>query len=261
MKPISLAVFALAALSAAQVRAAKISPDDLKQALKEHPEIVLDFIKEHKQDVYQSVSQAAQEEQEQRQKDAAEKEKKDFDASFKNPMKAEINAKSHLRGQKNAKYTLVEYSDFQCPYCSRGYLTVEELRKKYGTSLRVVFKNTPLPFHPMAMPAAQYLEATALQAPDKVWLFHDKLFQNQDKLSEQFIKDTIKELGLDVKKAEKDATSQAVKDKIQADMDEAKKFGFSGTPGFLLNGIPVRGAYPISFFDSIIKRLDEAKAN
>src|SRR5438067_1171444 len=86
--------------------------------------------------------------------------------------------------------------------------------------------------------------AAAIQSPEKAWRFHDLLFENQDKLGTAFFKKTAKDLGLDAERCEKDADSQPVKDRIAADMAEAGKFGFNGTPGFLLNGIPVNGAYP-----------------
>jgi protein-disulfide isomerase len=253
MKKAFFAVVCLALASAASAK--ELSKEDLTKALEKHPEIILDFIKTHKKEVFEIVSQAAQEEQGRRQQEEAENEKKAFEESFKNPLVPSIDKKTRVRGNKEAKYTLVEYSDFQCPYCSRGYKNVEVLRKKYGKDLRFIYKHMPLPFHAMAMPSAQWLEAVAIQNPEKAWAFHDKLFENQEKLSEDFLKTTAKELGLDVKKAEADSKSDAVKAKIEADIEEAKKFGFQGTPGFLLNGIPVKGAYPPEFFDSIITKL------
>ena len=109
--------------------------------------------------------------------------------------------------------------------------------------------------HPNALPAAKWFEAVAIQSPEKSWLFHDTMFKNQSSLGEDFYKKTVKGLGLDVEKAAKDAQSQAVADKIEADTKEAKEFGFTGTPGFLINGVPLRGAYPPEEFDKIIKRL------
>jgi protein-disulfide isomerase len=247
---------ALIALSRPACAAAP-SADQIKEAISNNPEIILNVLKEHKKELYQIVSQAAQEEQEKSQKEAADKEKKDFEDSFKNPKIPSIPGPDRIRGAATAKYTVVEYSDFQCPYCARGFHTVEDLRQKYGASLRFIYKNMPLPFHPNAMPAAQYFEAVARQSPEKAWKFHDKMFQNQDKLGEQFYKDTIKDLGLNVKKAEADAKGPEVAAKIQADIDEAKNFGFSGTPGFLVNGVPIRGAYPIEQFDTIISKLDK----
>lgn len=255
--PLFSAVF-LIAICAAAVPANALSKEELKKALNENPDVLMDFLRGHKKEVFGLVNQAAQEEQARRQKEEEANEKKAFEESFRNPKTPAIDDKTRIRGNKNAKYTLVEYSDFQCPYCTRGFKTVEALREKYGGRLRFIYKHLPLiKLHPQAMPAARYLEAVALQSPDKAWAFHDKLFENQDKLGEPFFKETAKALGLDVKKLEEDAGSKAVKDKIQADADEAAGFGFTGTPGFLLNGVPVRGAYPVEFFDSIIERLDK----
>jgi len=191
-----------------------------------------------------------------------ENQKKEFEKSFKNPLKPALDSSTRFRGSKNAKYTLVEYSDFQCPYCARGAQNVEALRKKYGADLRFVFKHLPLTnIHPQAMPAAQYMEAIALQSSEKAWEFHDKLFANQSQLGEPFFKETAKTLGVDLKRLEADVKSTKVADRIQADMLEAQGFGFSGTPGYLLNGIPVRGAYPVEHFDAIIAQLSQEKKN
>ena len=132
---------------------------------------------------------------------------------------------------------------------------LEQLRKTHGDKLRVVFKNMPLNFHPQAMPAAQWFEALALQSPEKAWAFHDTLFEHQDKLGEEYFKLLAKDLGLDVAKAAKDAKSEAVKNKIEADIKEAKKFGIEGTPAYLINGVPLRGAYPVEAFEEVISKL------
>jgi protein-disulfide isomerase len=254
MRHISLAL--LAAVTLAGWSQAAPSSEEVAEYIKKNPNIILDVLKENKKAVFDIVNSAAQEEQARRQKEEEEKEKREFEESFKNPKVPEITKKTRVRGNRDAKFTLVEYSDFQCPYCSRGYQNVEQLRKKYGANLKFVYKHLPLSFHPQAMPAAQYMEAVAMQSPDKAWQFHDKLFENQAKLSEEFYKEVAKELGLDVAKVEKDAKSAAVKQKIDADVQEAQKFGFSGTPGFLLNGVPVKGAYPVEHFDGIIAKLD-----
>jgi protein-disulfide isomerase len=98
----------------------------------------------------------------------------------------------------------------------------------------------------MAMPAAQWFEALYLQSPEKAWTFHDQLFENQSKLGEEYFKALAKDLGLDVAKAAKDAKSDAVRNKIEADIKEAKGFGIEGTPAYLINGVPLRGACPVS---------------
>lgn len=257
MRTVPIAAVAALTLVVASVSAwAKPSKEEIQEVLKKNPDILLDVLKENRKQLFDIVETAAQEEQARRQKEQEEAAKKEFDDAFKNPKKPEITGKTRIRGNKDAKYTLVEYSDFQCPYCGRGYQTVETLRKKYGGNLRFIYKNMPLPFHPMAMPAAKWFEAVAIQSPEKSWLFHDKLFENQDKLSEDFLKQTVKSLGLNVDKAEKDAASKTVADKIESDIKEGHEMGFDGTPGFLLNGVPVKGAYPVEYFDNIVARLE-----
>jgi len=236
---------------------AAVSRADLKKALDENPDLIIEALKKSdKAAFFGFIVEAQKDYQKERAKEEEAKEKEEFEKSFTNPLKPAVDSKTRVRGDEKAPLTLVEYSDFQCPYCSRGYKTVEDLRKKHGAKIRFVFKHLPLSnMHPMAMPAAQWMEAVAAQSPEKAWLFHDKMFENQEKLSEDFFRKTIKDLGLNVEKAAKEKDSKAVQDKIEADMNEARAFGFSGTPGFLLNGIPVRGAYPASHFDKIIERL------
>ena len=234
--------------------AATISPENLRKVLNENPDLVLDVLRHNKKAFFEVINQAAQEEQMRRQKEEEEAQQKEIDERIKNPFEPVIVDTTPVLGNRKAKLTLVEYSDFQCPHCARGRLIVEDLRKIYGNDLRVVAKTLPLAFHPQAMPAAQWFKAAALQSPEKSWAFHDKLFENQDKLGEAFYKETAKALGFDVKKMEKDAQSQAVKDSIEADTQEAAKFGFTGTPSFLINGVPVRGAYPPVYFTGIIEK-------
>lgn len=261
MKILAALLLSLAWLPAAAAPAGGLSKDELKKIIDANPDIILDVLKKNRKALFEVVGQAAQEEQGRRQKEEAEAERREFDESFKNPKKPLIDATTRIRGNKDAKYTLVEYSDFQCSYCARAIPTLEALKKQYGEDLRFIYKNKPLPhIHPQAMPSAQYFEAVALQSPEKAWIFHDKLFANQDKLGVDFYKETAKELGLDLKKLEEDANSQPVKDRIQAEIAEAEKFGIQGTPGFLINGVPIRGAYPLDYFESIFKRLQEQEA-
>ncbi len=253
MKTAAALILAVLALP---VSAKDISRDDLEKALKANPDLVIEALRGQKKQLFELVNEAAQEEQLRRQKEEAEREKKEFEESFKNPLKAVIDENSLIRGKKDAKYTLVEYSDFQCPYCVRGFQTVEALRKKLGDDLRFVFKHLPLDFHPQAMPAAIFIEAAKLQSHEKAWKAHDIFFQNQAKLGEDFYQKTAKELALDIERFKKDINSDAVKARVAADTEEAHKLGFSGTPGFLFNGIPVRGAYPVEHFEGVIKRIE-----
>jgi protein-disulfide isomerase len=253
-----LVTLTVAILTCAAAQASGITSEELRKALQENPGVLIEAITANKKAIYELINQTAQEEQARLQKEAEEAEKKAYEDAFKNPLKPAIDDQTRIRGEKNARYTLVEYADFQCPYCATGFQNVEELRKRHS-DLRFIFKHVPLSFHAQSMPAAQWFEAVAMQSPEKAWRFHDILFQNQDKLGVDFYRKTAGELGIDLERCEKDAGSQAVKDRIAADMAEAGRFGFNGTPGFLLNGVPVNGAYSVEYFEEIIKRLDTTR--
>ena len=189
--------------------------------------------------------------------EAAQKEEE-----FKNPKNPELKADRAFLGNKNAPIKIFAYSDFQCPYCKRGYETVEEIRKKYKEKVVFMFKHLPLPFHPMAQPAAKRFEAIALQSAKKAYAFHDEVFKAQEGLSggEAFLDELVKKVGADLAKVKKDLDSPKVKARIDADMAEAKKFNISGTPGFIVAGVSLKGAYPAPSFEEIIeKRLAEKK--
>jgi hypothetical protein len=185
--------------------------------------------------------------------DAAQREEE-----LKNPKNPEIGSDRAVMGNRKAPIKVFVYSDFQCPFCKKGFETVEELKKKYGSKLMVMFKHLPLPFHPMAMPAAKRFEAIALQSPKKAYAFHDEVFKNQGGLSggEAFLDEMVKKAGADVARVKKDMESPKVQQHIQADQEEAKKYNIQGTPGFVVAGVTIKGAYPIQTFVEIIdKRL------
>lgn len=238
------------------------SKQQIEKAIEDNPEIVFNAIKKNPKKFVEVVNEAVRTAQESSREDEAKEEAARMDEEFKNPKTAAIEDGRVIFGKKDAPVTIVEFSDFQCPYCSRGYQTVKEVMKEYGDKVRVVFKHLPLDFHPMAMPAAKYFEAIAMQDHKKAEKFHDMIFENQKDLNaggEKFLKDLAKKVGADVKKMEKDANSEAVQKRVAADMEEAKKFEFTGTPGFLINGVSLRGAYPAPEFKKIIDRHLQAK--
>jgi protein-disulfide isomerase len=235
------------------------SKDDLKKMLKENPEIITEAIEAHPEKFIDALNNAVKAAQEGQGKKREEEEKKALEESFNSPVMAEIRADEIIRGNKDAPITLIEFSDFECPFCSRGFATVMELMQKYEGKIRFVYKHLPLSFHPMAMPASQYFDAIKMQSPEKAWQFHDRVYKDQRKLQngEAFLKAVAKELKVDMTKLEKDVKSDEVKKHIDHDMEQAAKFGFQGTPGFLLNGIPVKGAYPTSHFVNLIEELQK----
>jgi protein-disulfide isomerase len=160
-----------------------------------------------------------------------------------------------IRGGKDAKITIVEFSDFQCPFCSRVNPTLAQINQTYGDKVRVAFKHLPLRIHPDA-PAA-HAAAEAAHRQGKFWEMHDKIFANQRDLKPEKFRDYAKESGLDVVKFDKDVASPDVKKKIDADSQEADKLGVSGTPAFFINGRYLSGAQP---FEAFKKMIDEELA-
>lgn len=233
------------------------SEKQLTEMLKKNPEILTEAIKANPTKFIDALNDAVKIAQKDQAKRREDEEKKKLEESYNNPLKAEIRSDELIRGNKDGVITLIEYSDFECPFCRRGYNTVLNLLEKYEGKIRFVYKHLPLSFHANAMPASKYYEAIRLQDEDKAIKFHDKLYDSQSKLKqgEKFFKSVAKELKVDMKKLAKDINSEAVQKRIDEDMKEAAKFGFQGTPGFLLNGVPVRGAFPESHFADIISEL------
>ena len=168
------------------------------------------------------------------------------------PVKVDDHPEDMAFGPKNAKVTIYEFSDFECPFCSKGADTIDALKKEYGDKIRVVFKNLPLSFHKNAELAARAAHAAGKQG--KFWEMHDKLFDNFRTLGADPIKGFAKELGLDMAKWEKDLNSPSTKAKVEADKKLASKVGARGTPNFYINGEHLAGAQPIDRFKAIIDK-------
>ena len=154
------------------------------------------------------------------------------------------------RGGKQPKVTIVEFSDFQCPFCSRVTGTLTQLEKDYGNDVSISFRHNPLPFHNNAMPAAEAAEAARAQG--KFWEMHDKLFANQTNLDRPTLDKLAGEVGLNMSKYKEAMDKDAAKERIKRDMDDAVKFGARGTPNFFINGRNLRGAQPVEAFKSVI---------
>ncbi len=155
-------------------------------------------------------------------------------------------------GSEKAAVTIVEYSDFQCPYCARGAQTVQEIKKKYGNKVRVAFKHFPLPMHPDARPASEASMCVNEQGSDKFWKFHDILFVDQKKMSAADLEAHAKASGADVAKFKECVASKKYADFIQKDMDAGEKIGVRSTPTFFVNGQMVAGALPFNDFAEMI---------
>jgi protein-disulfide isomerase len=158
-----------------------------------------------------------------------------------------------VKGGERAKVTLVEFSDFECPYCSRLEPTLAELARKYGRDLRLVWKDFPLPQHRDAFGAAVAGRAAAAQG--KFWPMHDRMFANQRALGRDELIKTAQTLGVDVSKSLDDAALQAA---VRRDADDARRFAVGGTPSLFVNGRPYKGPLTVEALSPLV---DEELAN
>jgi len=161
------------------------------------------------------------------------------------------------KGPANAKVTIVEYSDFQCPFCSRGYQTLEtQVLKEYGDKVRFVYKHFPLNFHPWAEPGAIATECAAEQSAEAYWKIYAYLFEHQKEINPQNLKDKVHEAlqgtKIDMAKLDDCFANKKTADKVKAEMAEGQSVGVSGTPAFIINGRLLSGAQPFESFKAII---------
>ena len=166
---------------------------------------------------------------------------------------------AHARGNAKALVTIVQWSDYQCPYCKRAESTLVTLRATYGKNLRIVMKHNPLTFHNQAMPAALAAEAAGQQG--KFWKMHDKLFNNSKNLTEaNFIK-WARQLALNTKQFKRDMRSDKIRARVQDMQAQGTTLGVRGTPAFFINGRFLSGAQPATAFEVVInEELEKAKA-
>jgi protein-disulfide isomerase len=189
------------------------------------------------------------------QMEKAEKDK--TEQQFKNPAKVDIGD-SPVKGPQDAKITIVEFSEFQCPFCKRGASNMEEVAKAYPGQVKFAFKHFPLPFHAQAKGAAA--AAIAAKNQGKFWEMHDKLFENQQALGDELYVKLAAELGLNIDKFKSDMADPKTQQIIDADQGMGEKLGIRGTPGYFVNGVQVTGAVPVEQFKPIIDRwLQQSK--
>ena len=162
----------------------------------------------------------------------------------------ELRPDDPSRGAANAPVTLVLFSDFQCPFCSRIVPTIQQLQQAYPKDVRIVWKHQPLPFHPQAMGAAAAAEAAREQG--KFWQMHELMFQNQAALSPAQYDAWARQIGLDAKKFQAAAASDRTRARIQEDAALGHRVGASGTPTLFVNCRQVGGAQPLEVFKKMV---------
>lgn len=165
--------------------------------------------------------------------------------------------KDHVRGPADAPVTLVEYGDFECPYCGQAETVVRELLAEYGDDLRYVWRHLPLTdVHPYAPLAAEASEAAAKQG--KFWEMHDQLLDHQGALTAKDVMRYAAEIGLNTEQFTADMRKGAGAGKIASDVDSADLSSVSGTPTFFINGKRYHGAFDL---DTLSRRVRTARAH
>ena len=228
------------------------SPEALQRTLSAHPEVLTAAIKAHPTEFMQAVNAAFQASQAAQQQASADR----IESEFRNPRRPDLAGRVSL-GNPAAPVTIVEYTDFECPYCRQSVAVMHQLLARYQGKVRLVVKQTPLEMHPNAMPAALMFEALALQDGAKAFRFYDLMYAEQERLKKEgqpFVTEAARLVGADVPRALRDQQSEAVKARVAADLAEGQGFGFTGTPAFVVNGVALEGAHPADNFIPIIDR-------
>lgn len=244
LKLTGLLLLCLALLTQARpAQAANASNPQLEeqvlQILRNHPEVILESVQAYQQQQQQQLQQARQL----------------FLQALKTNPKV-IIGDSPTSGAAESKIVLVEFSDFQCPYCAEAHKTVKQFMAKHKDEVTLVYKHFPLaPIHPEAIPAAK--AAWAANQQGKFWEYHDALFNQQDKLNEEFYMATAQKLNLDLEKFESDR--KAADAAIEKDIQLAEYLGLSGTPFFILNEEALSGAIKLSEMDSALERVRKSQ--
>jgi protein-disulfide isomerase len=170
-----------------------------------------------------------------------------------------VGARDHIQGPPDAAVTLVEYGDYQCPYCGEAYPIVKAIQKRMGSRLRFVFRNFPLGnAHPNAPLAAEAAEAAGAQGP--FWEMHDMLYEHQNALAESDLIRYAERIGLDAKKFATALARHGYADRVREDFLSGIRSGVNGTPTFFVNGERHNGSYELEELLSALESAAGAKA-
>lgn len=211
---------------------------------------VLEVIRKNPQVLVESL-QAYQQKQAEQQQQA----QKAFLEQMKSNPKAVIGD-SPATGAKEQKIVLLEFSDFQCPYCSKAHQTLKQFMATRQNQVTLVYKHLPLTqIHPEAMPSAKAAWAAGQQG--KFWEFHDALFENQQKLGEPLYVATAKALNLDLQRFDQDRKGQAASAAIQKDVDMAEQLGVTGTPFLIMNDQVIANGAQLDSLEAALKQVSQ----
>ncbi len=179
--------------------------------------------------------------------------------SLEPPRLAVSAAKGATKGLPNAPIEMIEFSDFQCPFCQRAHATVEQVLATYGDRIRFVYRHYPVQGHAAAKPAAEASECAKEQG--KFWPFHDRLFANTSKLSDADLKAHAAAVGVDTATFNACVDSHKYRSVVEADARDGDAVGVNGTPAFYINGRMISGAQPFEVFKKLIDDELQRKAH
>jgi protein-disulfide isomerase len=167
-----------------------------------------------------------------------------------------VGEHDHVRGASDAKITLVEYGDYECPYCGQAYPIVEQLLATFASDLRLVFRNLPLAdVHPHAAAAAEVAEAVGEQGEDKFWAMHDTLYQHQRALGTEALEGYVRDVGADPAAVQVALSSGRASARVEADLEGAIRSGANGTPTFFVNGVRYDESWSYETFEGYLRAV------
>lgn len=165
-----------------------------------------------------------------------------------------VPGRDHVKGNEKSPVTILEYGDYECPFCGKAYYVIDRLLKENPDMFRYSFRNFPLTdVHPHALTSALAAEAAALQ--DKFWEMHSLLYENQSLLNDEHILAYAEEAGLDTEKFLQDIESKEVAERVREDLASGVKNGVNSTPTFFINGMYYSGPYDYGILSQIIKSI------
>ena len=157
-----------------------------------------------------------------------------------------VGERDHVIGPANAPVTLVEYGDYECPYCGAAHPIVKEVRRRMGNAMRFAFRHFPLTrVHPHAERAAEAAEAAGAQGKSKFWQMHDMLYEHQDALDDEYLEIYAATIGLDVERFTRELLSGVHAPRVREDFLSGVRSGVNGTPTFFINGRRHEGSYDL----------------
>lgn len=202
--------------------------------------------------VFEAVTTYARREQQRAQERAQKEVAERREEQFKNPVNVPVGD-SPIIGNPKAKITIVEFSDFECPFCARSQATLRQILDRYGDEVRIVFKHRPLEFHKNARKA--HKAAIAAHRQGKFKEAKEFLFSNYNRLGDdKLYEEMVSKFGLNKEKFFSDMNSEDAERILKADEELADSLKVGGTPTFFINGVMLEGAYPFEEFETIINR-------